>query len=39
MGSNRNAIYKVAHDARKRLQKGLEETGYPEADIRQVFGF
>lgn len=39
MGSNRNAIYKVAHDARKRLQKGLEEAGYPEADIRQVFGF
>ncbi len=39
MGSKRNAIYKVAHDARKRLQKGLEEAGYPEADIRQVFGF
>lgn len=39
IGSNRNAVYKVAHDARKRLKKGLEEAGYREADIRQVFGF
>ena len=27
LGSNRNAIYKLTHDARKKLKKGLEEAG------------
>ena len=32
-GSNRNAIYKIAHDARKRLKKGLIAAGYSESDL------
>jgi len=33
LGSNRNAIYKLTHDARKRLRKGLESAGYTAADF------
>jgi RNA polymerase sigma-70 factor (ECF subfamily) len=36
MGSNRNAIYKLTHDARKRLKQGLESAGYSMADLRMV---
>ena len=32
-GSNRNAIYKLTHDARKRLRKALEADGFTEADF------
>lgn len=32
-GSNRNAIYKITHDARKRLKKGLIAAGYSESDL------
>jgi RNA polymerase sigma factor (sigma-70 family) len=28
LGSNRNAIYKLTHDARKKLRAGLEAAGY-----------
>ena len=31
-GSNRNAIYKLTHDARKRLKSRLEAAGYASAD-------
>ena len=34
MGRNRNAIYKLTHDARKRLKQGLEAAGYSWADLR-----
>lgn len=34
MGSNRNAIYKLTHDARKRLKSGLEGAGYTVADLQ-----
>jgi len=34
MGSNRNAVYKLTHDARKRLRRGLEAAGYTIADLR-----
>jgi len=34
--SNRNAVYKLVHDARKRLKKGLEEMGYSSADLECV---
>lgn len=37
LGSNRNAIYKLTHDARKRLKKGLETVGYKMADIQKIF--
>jgi RNA polymerase sigma-70 factor (ECF subfamily) len=33
MGSNRNALYKLTHDARLRLKKGLEAAGYEAGDI------
>jgi RNA polymerase sigma-70 factor, ECF subfamily len=33
LGSNRNAIYKLTHDARKKLRKGLESAGYTAADV------
>ena len=34
MGSNRNAIYKLTHDARKRLKQGLVAAGYSVADLQ-----
>jgi len=33
LGSNRNAIYKLTHDARKKLRAGLEAAGYTAADV------
>ncbi len=36
-GSNRNAIYKLMHDARQKLKKGLEKAGYTAAEIQTVF--
>jgi RNA polymerase sigma-70 factor (ECF subfamily) len=37
LGSNRNAIYKLTHDARKRLKRGLETAGFGADDIRASF--
>jgi len=37
LGSNRNAIYKLTHDARKRLKRGLEGAGYGAQDIQTTF--
>ena len=37
LGSNRNAVYKLTHDARKRLKRGLEAAGYFSADINEAF--
>jgi RNA polymerase sigma-70 factor (ECF subfamily) len=34
LGSNRNALYKLTHDARKRLKQGLEQAGFTAEDIR-----
>jgi RNA polymerase sigma-70 factor (ECF subfamily) len=33
LSSNRNAVYKLTHDARKKLKKGLEAAGYNAADV------
>ncbi len=33
MGSNRNAVYKLVHDARRRLKKGMIEAGYSADDL------
>jgi len=35
-GSNRNAVYKLLHDARRSLKRGLEETGYDGDEVRAV---
>lgn len=37
LGSNRNAVYKLTHDARKRLKRGLEAAGYRTEDVRGAF--
>ena len=37
IGSNRNAVYKLTHDARKRLKRGLEAAGYDAVDVRGAF--
>ena len=37
MGSNRNAVYKLTHDARKRLKSGLENAGYRLGEYRSAF--
>lgn len=33
LGSNRNAVYKLTHDARKKLKAGLEAAGYTSTDF------
>ena len=38
LGSNRNAVYKLVHDARRKLKTGLAERGYPVGDILHLFG-
>jgi RNA polymerase sigma-70 factor (ECF subfamily) len=38
LGSNRNAVYKLVHDARRKLKAGLEARGYPVGDILDLFG-
>ena len=37
LGSNRNAVYKLTHDARKNLKQGLEAAGYYADDIHAAF--
>lgn len=36
-GSNRNAVYKLIHDARLKLRKGLEQAGVVAEDIQRAF--
>ena len=35
--SNRNAVYKLFHDAKLRLKKGFEAQNYTTADIQSIF--
>lgn len=35
-GNNRNAVYKLVHDARKSLRRGLEESGYQWPDVHRA---
>jgi RNA polymerase sigma-70 factor (ECF subfamily) len=37
LGSTRNALYKLTHDARKRLKRGLEAAGFSAQDVRAAF--
>ena len=37
LGSNRNAVYKLVHDARRKLKASLEARGYPVGDILDLF--
>jgi RNA polymerase sigma-70 factor (ECF subfamily) len=38
MGSNRNAMYKVLHDARRRLKRRMEAEGLSPEDVLAAFG-
>jgi RNA polymerase sigma-70 factor (ECF subfamily) len=38
MGSNRNALYKLLHDARQRLKKGMEAEGLSPDEVLAAFG-
>ena len=37
LGSNTNAIYKLLHDARKTLRRGVELDGISIEDIREAW--
>jgi len=37
LGLSRNAVYKLTHDARKKLRRGLEDAGLDAAEIRSAF--
>jgi RNA polymerase sigma-70 factor (ECF subfamily) len=37
LGSNRNAVYKLVHDARRRLKAGLEARGFRIGEILDLF--
>ena len=37
MGINQNALYKLLHDARKKLKKRMEESGLPSQEVLAVF--
>lgn len=38
IGCNRNAVYKLTHDARKRLKSGMTEAGYSVEDLASLQG-
>ena len=38
MGTNRNALYKLLHDARRRLKHRLEREGLPPKELLGMFG-
>lgn len=37
LGSNMNSIYKLLHDARKKLRRGLEAAGFTVDDLREAW--
>ena len=37
LGMKRNALYKLAHDARRRVRAHLEAAGISEADVQGMF--
>lgn len=36
LGTNRNTIYKLTHDARKRLKQGLESLGFTAENVHEL---
>ena len=38
MGLTRNALYKLTHDARQKLKRGLEAAGVGGDEVREAFG-
>lgn len=37
LGSNTNSLYKLLHDARKRLRRGMEAAGFTIDDVREAW--
>jgi RNA polymerase sigma-70 factor (ECF subfamily) len=37
MGLTRNALYKLTHDARQKLKRGLEAAGIDGDGVREAF--
>jgi RNA polymerase sigma-70 factor, ECF subfamily len=37
LGTSRNAVYKLCHDARRSLQRALEQAGYSAEQVRWAF--
>lgn len=37
LGTNRNAVYKLLHDARRKLKRDLDARGFPVQDILALF--
>jgi biotin operon repressor len=37
LGTSRNAVYKLCHDARRSLQRALEQAGYSAERVRWAF--
>jgi RNA polymerase sigma-70 factor, ECF subfamily len=38
LGSNPNSVYKLMHDARKNLRRGMEAAGFTIDDVREAWG-
>jgi RNA polymerase sigma-70 factor, ECF subfamily len=38
LGTNRNAVYKLLHDARRKLKNGLEQNGFDIGETLSLFG-
>ena len=38
MGTNRNALYKLMHDARQRLKSKMEDEGFSPQEVLAAFG-
>lgn len=36
LATNTNALYKLQHDARRKLRQGILEAGFSEADVRRI---
>jgi hypothetical protein len=38
MGTNRNAVYKLLHEARRKLKKGLMAHGFDSSEMLALYG-
>lgn len=38
LGTNRNSIYKMLHDARRKVKNGLRERGFEASEVLALFG-
>jgi len=38
LGTNRNAVYKILHDARRKIKSSLEERGFEVGEMLSLFG-